>query len=617
MRSQGRWRVVGAVVPALIAATLVVTGAEQDTARTATRPHTPDGLTLWVVDDSTKIFPGDSLDSVTRLVEGGEPIDLAGARGETVAFQLVLASADSLPAVDVRWSRLTGPEEWHAEGDITAFLESRLDCPEVDDKVVSLGAGAYPDALIPLRESDGRTVAAPFEVVSHVNTVVWVDVSIPRSLGAGTYRGTLEVVIDGEERRSHALEVLVFDFEIPRRRNLDAWIPLYASRLFGREGLDELLNSEGESAVVEILHAYHRMASEHGFVTQIKQEEPEVEWDEASGELLHVDWSLYDRVNGPVLDGTLFEDSTPPRIWKVGGNTWWGANADEKPYFGRDHRSATTVAPAHQRALQRYAREIRAHFDQRGWSDSRLFMYMIDEPDIEVNGDYPELIRAYGEAIHDSGTNIDHLVTVAPSDSPRLIGAVDIWAAWGAGYVPHEMNARRRLGERAWFYQHHEPFVGGNSVNTDGLSLRSWPWIARRYDVDGIFLWAGNFWNRDPYRDPNNWSDNLLGNGVLFYPGRLLTSIGYPSIRGPVSSFRMKALRRGLYDYEYFQRLEELGGDAGVFVKQIVRHALNEEGASRHWQHSRWGQRGDWSHDPHEWDTVRRLVAQEIVSRSK
>jgi hypothetical protein len=131
--------------------------------------------------------------------------------------------------------------------------------------------------------------------------------------------------------------------------------------------------------------------------------------------------------------------------------------------------------------------------------------------------------------------------------------------------------------------------------------------------VDAVFLWVGNYWKDDPYRDPVNWNEDLLGNGTLFYPGHLLPTLGFPAIEGPVSSFRMKALRRGLFDYEYFYLLRSLGGDADALVARVVRHALNEQQVDPYWEHPLWHKHGDWSHDPADWDAARREAAQAIV----
>ena len=74
----------------------------------------------------------------------------------------------------------------------------------------------------------------------------------------------------------------------------------------------------------------------------------------------------------------------------------------------------------------------------------------------------------------------------------------------------------------------------------------------------------------------------------------------------------MKALRRGLFDYEYFQLLHSLGGDPDPLVSRVLRSALNEEETDRSWQHSRWGRHGDWVHETAAWDRVRHEVALEI-----
>jgi hypothetical protein len=131
-----------------------------------------------------------------------------------------------------------------------------------------------------------------------------------------------------------------------------------------------------------------------------------------------------------------------------------------------------------------------------------------------------------------------------------------------------------------------------------------------------VFLWVGNFWTEDPYRQAVNWDEDLLGNGVLFYPGHLLPTIGFPAIDGPVASIRMKALRRGLADYRYFALLQQTGGDPDTLVAGVVRSALNEGGWEPHWRHPLWERPGDWSHEPADWDAVRRTVARQILARS-
>ena len=575
-----------------------------------TRRKTPSKLGLWVVADSVKVRPGDDLGPAPPPET---PVRLRGARGETVAFQVAMAAEAGSPSVEVVLRDLSGPRGAIPRRNLSAFLETHLACPAVEAKVVALPAGEYPDPLVPLWEAGPgtRPVASPFALAPRRNRMVWVDVEIPREAAPGPYASVLTVRADGHPDAGLPLELTVLPFEIPARPSLAAWVPLYETRLWKREGLAAL----GPKARLEVLSAYWRMAHDHRFVTQVAEQQPELRWDEKTGALAAAEWTGYDAVYGPVLDGSLFADREPPRLWKVGGFVWWGAQPGETPRFGGDFRRDGSLTPAHRRALGEYARECARHFREKGWSKPGLFMYMIDEPPLRETPGMVGLVKDYGDALHAAGTSVRHLVTVAPHDSPALRGSVDIWATWGAGYRPREMRARQALGENAFFYQQHEPFVGGHGLAHEGLGLRSWAWIARRYGVDGLFLWVGNFWNEDPYRDPRTGEASLLGNGVLFYPGALLPSLGFPAVRGPVSSFRMKALRRGLLDYEYFSLLEALGGDAGPIVNRVVRSALNDAEYDPYWRHPRWSKPGDWSHDPADWDAARDELAREIVRR--
>ena len=76
----------------------------------------------------------------------------------------------------------------------------------------------------------------------------------------------------------------------------------------------------------------------------------------------------------------------------------------------------------------------------------------------------------------------------------------------------------------------------------------------------------------------------------------------------------MKAFRRGLYDYEYFHMLEELGGDADALATKVMRGALNVGDYNPYWKHPLWASHGDWSHDSSDWDAARDQAARGIIA---
>jgi hypothetical protein len=82
------------------------------------------------------------------------------------------------------------------------------------------------------------------------------------------------------------------------------------------------------------------------------------------------------------------------------------------------------------------------------------------------------------------------------------------------------------------------------------------------------------------------------GGGLLFYPGK---DAGFD---GPITSIRLKNIREGLEDYEYFAILEENG--EGEFVREMVNAVCPE------W----W----DFTKDPDTLLKVREQLAMKIES---
>ena len=83
------------------------------------------------------------------------------------------------------------------------------------------------------------------------------------------------------------------------------------------------------------------------------------------------------------------------------------------------------------------------------------------------------------------------------------------------------------------------------------------------------------------------------GEGSLFYPGK------DAGIDGPVASIRLKNLRDGMEDYEYFVLLQQRAGRQAV--DEIVRQAVPT-----------WG---TWDRNPYRLLELRKLLAREILRR--
>ena len=101
----------------------------------------------------------------------------------------------------------------------------------------------------------------------------------------------------------------------------------------------------------------------------------------------------------------------------------------------------------------------------------------------------------------------------------------------------------------------------------------------------------------DPWRNPafSHYGRHFNGGGFFFYPG---VPCG---IDGPVAGMRIKNLRDGMEDYEYFVILEKLAG------REAVNKIVNSI-APNWWNFSKY---------PEEFLTAREKLAEEILRLKK
>jgi hypothetical protein len=162
--------------------------------------------------------------------------------------------------------------------------------------------------------------------------------------------------------------------------------------------------------------------------------------------------------------------------------------------------------------------------------------------------------------------------------------------------IPRIQLERARGGERFWTYNGRPPQAGSMIVDTDGAALRTWGWIAARYDVELWYAWEGLYFSdrynhggpTDVMHDSVTFderrqggSDWGNGDGVLVYPG-------------PWPSLRLKALRRGLEDRLLLRELEACGGGetSRDIVRRTVPKALGEADRTPSWptKETEWAQ---------------------------
>ena len=349
---------------------------------------------------------------------------------------------------------------------------------------------------------------------------------------------------------------------------------------------------------------YDVMAFRHGFFNMHWWPTPQTAYD-GEGHLTKADWSAYDRYFEEILSGRLL--GVVPSIWKM--------PVPEERFYKPKHLSDPKAVAT---AYWEYSREMARHFYQKGWQVPLKYVYTIDEPGNWYKGSKESIIQI-ADAIRQGSE--DKFRVFIPADTTIGAGHVNFWAIYPSQYHVSKMQAKQKAGDVVWFYQGCHEWQGLPVVYIPdyALAMRLWPWIAWKYDVDGIFHWASNNWGQNPYTENTAADDPRWGpgNGKFFYPGRLLSQIGVPSIEGPVSCIRMKMWRRGMQDYQYFWMLKEKGQDAlaDSVVNRLVKKALAEgeldwnkelvQGGWCAWE-------GNWSKKPNDYYGARTELARSL-----
>lgn len=568
---------------------------------------------VFVLDEGVKMSPEGQIFSSAKLegyeksnaVWDGKTIDLRGAKGEGLAFQvMVRAGAEPLKEVNVKvdWKE-AGP------GKAEVFRQWYV---EVTRKSTSphgnAGLGFYPDALIP---ADAPKHGLPMEIAAGKVQGFWVDLRLGRE-AAGNHPGTVTVSSAGKTIATLPLNVRVYNFALPAERHL-RWRVGYS----GFEEVADFFKIPHDSDEFRKIEAQlYRMCWEDCRIVPTTHYNSPVPKTSGKGAELKIDWTDYDQRFGAYLDGSAFADKQPVNIFSlpVNPNAGWPTGT----------RSLQELDAA---ALEAATKQMAQHWDQKKWNLKDGFCYIADEPGpdrYEVIKKACQTIRDVDKRIATSVAFYTHFGKTAPELVKAFAGYVTMWDIAGDFMNLPALAERRKAGDTVGFYQGSEPYQGSEALDGDGLSLVTWPWIAWRYQLDHLFLYNTTEWTyfrldrgdgrnkpwsklkREIWENPLNQSWQTNSQGVLMYPGQ------YVGLRGVVATMRLKQARRGMQDYEYFWLLGQKGqkNKADEICRRLMPKALHEAVDGKYGDEL-YGP-GAWERDPRKWEAARREMAELI-----
>jgi len=484
---------------------------------------------------------------------GSSPIDLFAAGNETISFQLVVKGIENLDERLVfKASEFSGPAFFDIRN-ITFF--SLDNCQK----------NFSPDCLAPF----GEIASINEHDLGRGYKVVWCDLHIPSHQSPGSYSGGFQVMSEEKRIGDVRIKLQVYPFRLPEKPSLKVDLNNYGVKFVREWGLES-----GTAAAYRVEQAFYRMAGKHRMTfnplpyksqrgTPHPTMAPELE---GSGDNIRIkDWRAYDRRYGPLFDGTAFEDGIPIDHQYLPFNPEWPSAFSN--YLDRRE--------VYEKEWGLIAREFEKHFRDKGWNQTVFQIYLnqkprpnnripwnLDEPkgdaDYRALRYYADLVHKVFPQAHDAKfkfrIDISHfycdkhkgnrLKDFRRNRGQYLLEPVDIWAI-----SKHSMDSkfaqRQALKLRDKGKTIYEYFSGTRMPLIDEPLLKGvrYGWNAWLRHEDGIL-----FWNTVKYGDKS--SD---GRDFLIYTGK------NRSIDGPIASIRLKAIRRGVQDYEYFKLASQYG----------------------------------------------------------
>lgn len=606
-----------------------------DSGATGISPQPDMGFTVWAINDSVRVDPLRNQpfeDNPILFPDGIRPgykqsnliwdgasqrITLKAARNETVAFQIVIErSGDKLTNVKVTPPTLTGPHGAKISlENLELFREWYVPVKEPPTQGYTLGPGWYPDGLLPCLHWSGNlyphTYVMPFDLPDPLNNVgpdqksqaLWIDIYVPKSrqdAPPGKYTAPIRISSDQGETEL-TLELQVWDFELPEESHLKPNI--YT---------DTKINTFAEDLELK----YYQLLRKHRLSMNLLGYAPGIK---ISGTTVEIDWSKYDARLGKYLDGGAFTrqygysgpgygvpieylltpfDAYPWNLYKIPRKIQQSGKEFKfyAPWPVAEPREGRT--PEYRTIWKNAFQAYQAHFDHHpAWSKTQLLVYFLslDESYDNVSRDR---MFYFGDLLKEAHTprlgfrvdgsypkeTMEHLRTILKVAN---LGVSECDAATVA--------ENKKNGVDTWFYENDASIMDGN-----GLKCRALSWIVWKLGVNTWNIWEMDFNSLRAWQIPQTY-DKSYGAGMLVYRGETM------GLDGPAASIRLKGMRRGSQDYEYFWLLAQTPSGRKVVddaVAQIVHSSFQQSEPI--------GAPSMWVHDADEWDRTRVKIGDAI-----
>ncbi len=312
---------------------------------------------------------GDGRGASPNAVWDGRAIQLFGAIGETVSYQLVIDRGDAtrpLTNVAVSLGDLAGSAGRIGGADLELFK----------NWYAKNRTGEWQPAYsVPW--ADGKTFDVPDRqraISGQNNQSMYVDVYIPKRARPGVYTGTVTVAA-GADKAVLPISLRVYDFALPDTLSFFAELNSYR--------------------VPSHLIDHHRLAHQNRLVFNPWVVRPQIQ---GTGTNTRVQWDQYDAAVGPLLSGEAFrnnrragvptpvmylpfEDSWPtalsPQTYRYNGQ-WPGKGGSRQALIDRDMTApyiGDALSQSYKDAILAVQKQFVDHFARQGWNRTEMQLF--------------------------------------------------------------------------------------------------------------------------------------------------------------------------------------------------------------------------------------------------
>lgn len=564
-------------------------------------------------------------------------VHLRAARGEYISFQLVVTNnnTETLKGLQIEMSPFKrGAKQITVAPELFLEWSVRAQAPSTGYPKASLGAGWYPDALIPFKhiqddsgEVHGRWTYPLWipdfnnRIDSQKSLIVWVDQYVPfdkADAPAGKYSAMITVTA-GSQHKTIPIDLHVWNFAIPNENLLKASLQ--------EEGF---LSGMDEKHELEMYQLFKR----NRVALMDPTYKPDLKYVNGKAE---INWTKFDNRLKKYFTGKAF---TAEHGYKYGPGYGEPIETFVLPFdvFGKHGtrgwpdvgKPDVEKLPANQAKYEEVVKGVRKHLaPMLNPSKTELIVYLNGLDESYFREAWERMVH-YGNMFKKIYPEASYRIDGGYTDEAMaFVGkSIKSWASHTLNYDVERMKKYQAMGIKDWLYG---PMLYESKVNSwvgsstfldlPLVNERAISWACFKYNTYSWISWGAGVGGKAGWYDPESWKDQykmsadsdsgytfkkINGSALLVYSGGIV-----PNVNSACPSIRLKNLRNGVQEYEYMRMLKSLDkSDERVLslVNEIIYEPFGEQSI---------GRLDVWSFDAERWDEVRLRMGELINEHSK